>query len=316
MKKIIMILFSLVILLGLIGCQQLQQEKQEEKKYYEDLPPTPRPPGQTAIGIGKAIGTAIPPWAAPAKKMEVEPKEIFPGNQVTLNLFEYQYIYQNAYIFNQKTQIWEKISLFGGERTDEWIKNSAATSFNADLNKFRYGDNYVVAYACNKLGKTWTCNNNKWMLTSFLLKEKPVNAKVPEKQITTEYVLATNIAPFQFQTAKTEEDNFGEIMVMRYDANYYEPKTRLKVIVRVFEFNNMQDLSKTMTTFFKDIINQGWKTHNNQNIALYLDMNNIRNTIWTSGNKLLFIETHSKEFASAEIINKYLQKYKSDLKRV
>ena len=310
MKKI---LVTILILAILLGCQKPMEKPQYEE---EDLPPTPPMPGQAIATIGKAVGAAIPPWAAAARNMELKPTEIFPGNPLTLSVFEYQYIYQNAYIFNQKTQTWEKMSLFGGDRSKEWIKNSAATSFNADLEKFKYGDNYVLAYACNKIGDRWSCNNNKWMLASFKLKEKPADAVVPEKEETTKYIITAPVAPFTFQTGISEEDNFEEIMVMRYDGEYYEPQTKLKVIVRVFEFNNMNDLTNVMKRFFKDIVNQGWKKHGTQNVALYLDVNDVRNAIWTSGNKLLFIETHNPEFASAEIINAYIKKFPSDLKRV
>jgi uncharacterized lipoprotein NlpE involved in copper resistance len=312
MKKTILAL--LILLLILFGCQQTKEE--QEKKYYEDLPPPPPLPGETSIMAGKAIATAIPPWASPAIGFTIEPKEVFPDNPITLRVFEYQYIYQDAYYFNQKKHNWEKISLFGGERTEEWIKNSAATSFTADNEKFEYGDNYAVVYACNKIGTFWECNNNKWMINNFYLKEKPIDSEAPEKKDTFTYIHALPINSFNFQAAKSEEDNFGEIMVMRYDGIYYEPQTKLRVIVHVFEFNTMQDLRTTLNTFFKDIISQGWKTHNDQNVALYLDINDVRNTIWTSGNKLIFVETHSKEFASAEIINKYLEKFKSDLQKI
>ena len=61
----------------------------------------------------------------------------------------------------------------------------------------------------------------------------------------------------------------------------------------------MTDLTKTMNTMFKEIINNGWKTHKNQNVALYLDVNDVRNAIWTSGNKLIW--AHSSVGQSARM---------------
>lgn len=313
MKKILVLILVLILA---IGCQTQMKEEQQDKEQKMDLPPPPPlPGGQATFGVGKAIDTgALPPWAAQANKMEVSPSEVFPGNPITLKLYEYDYIYQYAYYFNQQTKTWEKTNLFGAERTEDWIKGSAASSIQTNTEKFQYGENYIVAYACNKIGDTWACNNNKWMIEAFNLKEKPTETQAPEKEDATKYVLAKPITPFTFQTAKAEEDNFEEVLVMRYDAEYYEPQTKLKVIVRVFEFNNDADQKKSLI-LFKDIINQGWKTHNGQNVALYLDMNDVRNTVWTSGNKLLFIETYNKDFASKEIIDAYLQLYPSDLKR-
>ena len=307
MKKIFL---TLIVMLFLLGCQI--QEGQKEG--YEDLPPPPpMPGGQAVYGIGMAGHSAsMPPWATTPKNMGLNPKEAFPGNTLTLKIFE-QYIYKDAYYFNQQTKTWESIALFGPEKTGDWIKNSAATSMTAD-EKFTQGENYVVVYTCKKIAKQWSCNNNKWMLTTFNVKEKPQTA-VPLQQ-TADMIIQSNLPPFYFETLKSEEDNFNEVLVMRYDAEYFAPKEKLKVIVHVFEFETMTDLTKTMNTMFKEIINNGWKTHKNQNVALYLDVNDVRNAIWTSGNKLIYIETHNPEFASGEIITPYLKKYPSDLKRI
>jgi len=308
MKKILAILLILALL---IGCQHTENKK----KSNEDLPPTPPMPGGGAtVGIGRAILGAIPPWAVQARRMEIDPAEVFVGKPVTLRLYEYDYIYKDAYVFNQKTHQWEKISLFGAKRKGDWIQGTAATSINAETNKFRLGENYVVAYACNKISGRWNCNDNKWMLNGFTMKEEPKKATAPKQGIASDYVIAESIRPFNFQTTKAEPDNFEEVMVMRYDAQYYEPRTKLKVLVHVFEFNNAEEMSKALV-LFKDIINKGWQNYKGQNVALYLDVDNVRNTIWTSGNKLIFIATYNPAFASAEITDKYLQKYPSDLRR-
>ena len=308
MKKIFL---TLIVIIFLLGCQT--QEGQKEG--YDDLPPPPpMPGGQAVYGVGMAgYSSSMPPWAITPRNMDLSPTEAFPGKTLTLRVSE-QYIYKDAYYFNQQTKTWENLALFGPDTAGDWIKNSAATSITAD-ERFTQGENYIVVYACQKMANIWSCNNNKWMLTSFNIKEKP-QTDAPQHQQSSDMVIQASILPFIFETSKSEEDNFNEVMVMRYDAEYFAPDEKLKVIVHIFEFKTMNDLTKTMSAMFKEIVNNGWKTHNNQNVALYLDVNDVRNAIWTSGNKLIYIETHNPEFASGEIITPYLQKYPSDLKRV
>ncbi len=307
MKKILTILLLLAFL---IGCQP--GEKQE---YYDKAlpPPPPTPGGQAVARAGLAIG--IPPWSVQAQNVALSSKECFADKTITMNIAGHDLIYNKAYFHNKKTNKWEPIVLFGGETVGDWIKGSAVGNIKASLDKFDYGENHIVVYACKKLGSKWLCNNNKWMITGFNLKEKPAGA-APAGQNIGKMVINKNIEPFILQNTLSEEDNFEEILVMRYDAEYIFPDSGLKVKAMVFDVPSKGDLNKAMNTMFKDIVNKGFKEHKGSSIAVYLDVENARNAMWTSGKKLIFVQTFTAEFANSEIINAYLAKYPSDLKKV
>jgi hypothetical protein len=58
------------------------------------------------------------------------------------------------------------------------------------------------------------------------------------------------------------------------------------------------------------------KTHQGQNVALFLADNDHRVAVWSSGKELVYVETFKAESASKEIIDEYLRKYPSDLKKI
>lgn len=292
-----------LLLLFLIACK-------------EELPPSPPPPGgsgREGMAIaGMAMG--LPGWAAEAKNAAVTPKEVYYGDGVIVSVSDYDYVYVNGYYFNSKSRTWTKF-LLSGEQTKDWLKGSAVGTIPVDADKFGTGANYAVVYACKRGVAAWDCNGKKWMLLSFNVLGS-ATSEIPESANIDKMVINKGIPPMAIVSTVAEKDTFEEINVIRYDARYRDPGSGLVVLVHIFDFNNRQDLDKTIRTLFRDIINKGWKVHNGQNLALFLDENDRRVAVWTSGKEIVYIETHTPEFASAELINAYLPKYPSDLKKI
>ena len=66
-----------------------------------DLPPSPPMPGQ-AYGVGGAITGAMPNWAAPPVNALLTPSEATYGDGIIATVSDYDYVYQNGYIFNSQ----------------------------------------------------------------------------------------------------------------------------------------------------------------------------------------------------------------------
>lgn len=293
----------LLVLLLLVACSS-------------ELPPTPSPPGGDAMA-GKAfagLATSMPSWAALPNNVFVSPQEAYYNDAVVVTVSDYQYIYSSAYIFNSKVRTWEPVTL-QGEMEKSWVKGSAVASVPITELKFAAGENYMVVYACRKTSGLWDCNGNKWMLVKFTVKGGATGA-IPEAANIEQFVIRRDIPPFKLDNVLAERDNFGALGVIRYDAKYTYATTNLVVVTHVFDFNSRQELDVTLRMFFKDIVNKGWKEHSGNNVAVFLADNDHMITVWTSGKELIYIETHDSAAANADIINGYLSKYPSDLKKV
>lgn len=280
----------------------------------EELPPTPPPPGGQMVGgaiAGMAVG--MPTWAAEPRNVGAQPFEVFFNDGVIVSASNYDYIYQNGYFFNSQIRTWQKFSL-EGESVEQWVKSQAIGSIPIDPAVFKEGENYAVVYACNKDGRDWNCNGNKWMLVKFMVKGQASGA-IPEAANAAEFVLDEIVPPFIVSGTTAEQDNFGDVNVIRYDAKYQAPQG-LTVLAHVFDFNNRGELDTTLRTYFANIINKGWTQHNGQNLGLFLAENDHRIAVWSSGKALVYIETFDAEAANKEIIDAYLRKYPSDLTKI
>lgn len=278
-----------------------------------ELPPTPPPPGQGGYGMSIAgLATGLPPWAAEAKDIAVTPSEIHYNEGLIVSVSNYDYVYKNGYFFNSKSRTWEQFT-FSGEETQGWLKGSGFATINIDPNKFGTGSNFLVVYACNKVLGKWDCE--KWQLVPFSVLGSATGT-IPESANIPQMVIDKAIMPFAVMSTIAENDDFdGVIKVIRYDARYRDPNSGLTVLAHVFDFNNRQDLDTTVSGPFKDIVNQGWKQYRGQNLAMFLDVTDNRVAIWSSGKKIIYIETHTAQYGAAEIIDAYLNKYPSDLKK-
>jgi len=300
MKKFAII----VLLLFLLACK-------------EELPPSPPPPGGEA-GVGRAIvGMAggMPKWAAEPKNIAVTPAQAYWGDGVVVSVSNFDYIYANGYLFNSQTRIWEKFNL-QGEKVENWLKGQAVGSVSIDAAKFKEGDNYLVVYACSKVVKEWDCSGRRWMLVTFKVLGSATGA-IPELANVDKFMINTQITPFSVIGTTAEKDNFLDINVIRYDAKYREPRG-LVVLVHVFDFNNRAEVDKTIENpdLFRPIIVNGWKVHSGHNMAVFLDENDHRVAVWSSGKEIIYVETFDASSANKEIIEAYLNKYPSDLKQL
>ena len=281
----------------------------------EELPPSPPPPGQGSAGQAIAgMAGAMPKWAAESKNVAITPSQAYFGDGVVVSVSNFDYIYSNGYFFNSKMRTWEKFAL-SGEQVKEWLKGQGVGSIAIDDKKFATGDNYLVIYACSKVAGQWDCNNRKWMLVTFKVLGSATGA-IPELANVDKMVINAGITPFAVTSTTAEKDNFADINVIRYDARYKEPQLGLLVLVHVFDFNKRDELDKTINTMFKDIINNGWETHKGQDLAVFLDETDHRVAVWSSGKEIVYVETFDKAAANKEIIEGYLAKYPSDLKKV
>ncbi len=279
----------------------------------EELPPSPPAPGGDA-SVGKAIvGMAggMPKWAAEAKNVAATPSQAYYGDGVVVSVSNFDYIYSNGYFFNSQTRVWEKFQL-QGELAKEWVKGQAIGSVAIDASKFKEGDNYLVIYACSKTGGQWECNGKKWMLAVFKVMGSATGA-IPELANVDKFIINAPINPFVVIGTTAEKDNFADINVIRYDAKYREPKG-LVVLVHVFDFNNRDEVDKTISTLFRDIVVNGWKERLSNNLAIFL-ADTHRIAFWTSGKEIIYVDTFGMD-ANAEIIDAYLKKYPSDLQKL
>ncbi|MBW2969713.1 hypothetical protein KY319_01180, partial [Candidatus Woesearchaeota archaeon] len=284
-------------------------------KETDDLPPLPPPPGGDA-GVGRAVaGMAIslPNWAAQARNVALAPAKPYYGDGVVVSVSDFDYIYKNGYFFNSKLRSWEKFDL-QGELVQDWLKGQGVASVAVTADKFETGDNYLVVYACKKVGKDWDCNNKKWMLVTFNVMGA-AGGITPEMENVDKFVVKS-ISPFELMSTFAEKDNFLDINVIRYDGKYKGPAPDgLIVLVHVFEFNSRADVDSTINNpeLFRDIVVKGWKTHIGHNLAVFLDENDHRIAVWTSGKVIVYVESFQKEAANKEVIEGYLAKYPSDL---
>lgn len=277
----------------------------------QDLPPTPPPPGGS-VGAAIAGLAVLPTWAAMPKDAVMTPSEGFYGDSLVLSVSNYDYVYKNAYLYNSNVRTWQRMTL-QGEEAGDWLRGSGVGTITLNEQMFAPGENFVVVYACTKAGG-WSCNSNRWMLVKFMVNERTTTV-IAEAALIDQFVENKNIVPFSVSGLDAQYDDFEGTPVVRYDANYRE-KGGLLVVVHVFDFKSRADLDNTMKTLFKDIVNQGWKQHAGNNVAVFLAENDHRIAVWTSGRALVYIETHDSAAANKEIIEAYLRKYPSDLKKI
>jgi hypothetical protein len=281
----------------------------------DQLPPTPPPPGM-ATGVGGAIAgvaTQMPAWAAEPVNAQLTPAAVNLGDSILITVSEYQYIYNKGYYFDSQRNTWEPFAM-QGEMIEDWIQGSAVASMTITEAKFAPGENYILAYACNKANGDWDCNGNKWMLLKF----DAIAPQAPEVEITDidKHIIPADIESFEFQGMDGEPDNFESTIVTRYDARYRSSIDYTFALVHVFEFDTESELDNTINTLFRDIINYGGQTHNGHFLALFLDEYDNRVAVWTSGKNIIYVETHKADYAAKEIIDSYLLKYPSSLRRI
>lgn len=300
MKRLALFGLALVSLLLLSACS-------------DELPPSPPPPGGSVAGQAIAgLAVSMPSWAAEAKDVSLTPNMVKYGDSVIVSVSNYDYVYSQAYYFNSKSRTWERLEL-SGQKVQNWISGQAIGNIDVSDMKFDPGKNFVVVYGCNKLDAAWECRGNKWMIVEFTVEGAstisiPESANIPQ-------IIVSKIEPFDTSGTLAEYDEFGghQVDCVRYDAKYRTTMAGgLTVLVHVFDFDSREDVMFTTKTFFPDIIREGWKIHQGSNVALFFSEENNRIAVWTSGKKLIYVQTYGND-ANKEVIDAYLKKYPSDL---
>jgi predicted enzyme related to lactoylglutathione lyase len=280
-----------------------------------ELPPSPPPPGGSVAGQAIAgMAAGMPSWAAQARYATLTPLDVKYGDSAILSVTNYDYVYSSAYLFNSNSRTWERFDL-SGKKVQSWIEGGAVGSIDVSEAKFAPGMNFVVVYGCTKIDAAWECNGNKWMLLEFNLEDSAA-VKIPESANLPQIVVS-NIMPFKMSGTLAEYDEFGghQVDCIRYDAKYTTSESGgLTVLVHVFDFENRDDVMFTAKTFFGDIIKEGWKFHSGNNLALFQSVEGHRIAVWTSGKKIIYVQTYGND-ANKEVIDAYLKKYPSDLVR-
>lgn len=165
MKKIIFGVLLVCLSLMLVSCGP------------SEFPPEPPAPGETGEGDRAVAGQAY--TAALGSAGYAEPKTFTISQEIVdvvgssstadlvLNVAGDTYIYQKGYQTDTAGG-WQPFTFPQvTEGSSSWIKTSASTTLAIGSDNAVEGDNYVVAYACSRVGGTWNCHGNKWMIHAF-----------------------------------------------------------------------------------------------------------------------------------------------------
>ncbi len=126
-----------------------------------------------------------------------------------------------------------------------------------------------------------------------------------------DYIINEAIHPYSLMSKEAVNDNFAIIPVERYDARYHDGE--ITVLVHVFKFTTRTELEAVLNSEFYQIIDEGTYYRRGETIALYLNQDNHRTAIWSSGTELIYLETFIPDFVEQAILDAYLKKYPSDM---
>ncbi len=148
------IVFAIVGLLLLVSCAK------------EELPPSPPPPGGESV-VGKAMGgvpispSVLPKWAAAPKYIDVTPTSVKIGDTIVMTVEKPAgmknkfYAYAEAYVFNKKFRIWERVLADvskSGKITQKWAEDKAVFYIPVTAERgFESGADYAVAHWRNDI---------------------------------------------------------------------------------------------------------------------------------------------------------------------
>lgn len=295
----------------------------------EELPPNPPSPGNSITG-NVVVGQA-PSWAAVASGVQVTPSSPRKGQTAIVTVTGFDVVYNKAYYYTKKIGMWKEFNL-RGEGSGSWVQGSARGLLTISPD-FEQGKTYIIVYACNRRANDWACNGRQWMLDEFSVVEDaspagtqatppttssttPIGSQpqinVPARVPTAQMVINGSIDPFWILGTLAMQDTFGSINVMRYDAKY-RSASGLEVLVYVFDFNNLDELQRALQDQFTLVLQNGMQAQGNNKIAAFVNAQSHMIALWTSGKRLVYVDTFAPD-GNKQIIDKYLEKYPSDLK--
>ncbi len=130
------------------------------------LPPSP---GRAGLLIPSEH---MPRWASQPTNFQLSADELEIGSELDITVGPADYSWGIIYVLTDSKN-WERVtisSLTKDPIVKQWVKGTARFTLDMSSNKFTPGYTYyAIGYLCNK-GKTWQCNDNKWMLLSFKVK--------------------------------------------------------------------------------------------------------------------------------------------------
>ena len=227
-----LLFFSLLVLLFLVSCKQI------------DVPREPTPPDRQGAFVGKAVAAlrAYPDWAAKPNKMFVYPEEIEYDDELRVKILDYEFIYRFGYYFNTVDGIWELFELEGEPKIKDWyVGKTARAIIEITDDIFQIGENYIVLYACDKVGDFFECNDNKWMLTYFRV--------MPEEDYDV-YVIETDIGDFEFLTSRREKRTLAGEEMKIFIAEYITEDDD-KATVEVAKVSNKEQAKRALKELSK-----------------------------------------------------------------
>ncbi len=259
-----------------------------------NLPESPKPPGRQGPFYGRAVMGlhAFPDWAAEPKNLFVYPEEVEFEDELRVKVMNYDYVYRFAYYFDKRSNLWEMFELEDGMKLKDWyVGRSARGDIDITRDIFEEGENYVVAYACNKAGDYFDCNENKWMLTFF---------KVVRDADFEKWIIEEDIGDFIFLTSKREREEYSGEELKVYIAEYM--KDNDKAIVEITQVDTMSAAKAFLKQW--NIFKLNYGDYEDSKISFYEDEDEYF-VKWMSDDVAVKITFETDEFPT-DLVDVYL----------
>lgn len=140
----------------------------------------------------------LPTWAADPLNFDVRPAQAPLGSNISVDVYQWDLIYVEGFVWNSVNQYWEPFSLINAQTQGNWTPISVQQTVFLDPVQFVLGENYVAVWACNidsARADGWDCNdypNNdtgRWMLARFEVLAPRVQISLPNISSTSPLVL-------------------------------------------------------------------------------------------------------------------------------
>lgn len=290
-KNILKFFLLTLILLFLISCKT------------EELPQSPKMPGQNGIMAGKAAQAttfkAYPSWAAKPENMFLLPESLEFGDSIRVKIIDYDFIYRYGYYFNPHEHRWVMFELEDGKKAEDWyLGKTAKATLEIHREDFERGENYLVLYACNKADGYFDCHENKWMLTYFRILDEG------EEDID-DYIIDEDIDDFILLSKKVDSIKINDKKITTYEADYLKDNEKLNV--KIAELETTKELEEFMSSW--KAFEENYEKYGGNMISAY-EYDNEYFVGWLSGKTAIKIKYSADEFPE-EIVDEYLDKFPS-----
>ncbi|RJQ20242.1 hypothetical protein C4580_04360 [Candidatus Woesearchaeota archaeon] len=124
-------------------------------------------------------------------------------------------------------------------------------------------------------------------------------------------IVARDVRPYSFLSSAGGFDRFGIVQAERYDALY--SVAMVDVNVSVFVFSSRAEVEFVLGSYFRELLRFGAQRHGENIILVFLSSNDHRVAVWSSGTRLVYVDTAIPDFVSREVLEVYLNRYPSDV---